>query len=338
MILLWILLVAIIIYLIFILFVYVNQSTYILSPQGSLTNNIDGFISHGLKERFPNIKISTYSFKTNYENTLVGWLFENNSNISDNGKSNNRPTMLFFHERILNFPIISEIGCNIVQRLDMNFLIFGYRGFGKSLGEANIKNAFEDGESILQYVFSNNLPISIENIYLYGKDIGATIAINTCFKYQHLIKGLILENCFATFSRFIEDTFPFLYFFKKYIIKNEINNMNVISQLRCPLLFIVSKEDEIVPFKHSVDLYNNCQLSIHKEIKLFSFAYHDDLFDFVHNAYYNKIRDFINNVKGIKSNMKHDENCFSEIEDSNKILNQSTTVFDVEDNILIIEK
>lgn len=338
MLILWILLLAIILYFSFIIFVYINQATYILCPQDSINNNIDGFIAHGLKQRFPNIKVSTISFKTHLGNTLVGWLYENNLNLSDNGKSNNRSTVLYFHERTINFPIISEVACNIVNRLDMDFIFFGYRGFGKSLGEATIENCIIDSDCIYDYVLNNNnLNISKDNIYIYGKDIGATIAINSCFKYQHLIKGIILENGFSSYSKFIEDLFPFLYIFKKYILKYDINNMQAISQLRCPLLFLVSKEDEIVPFKHSVDLYNNSQLSIHREIKIFSFAFHDDIFDFVHNAYYNKIKEFIENVKNIKSNMKNDENSFSDTEDSNK-MNQTTTVFDVEDNILIIEK
>ena len=76
-----------------------------------------------------------------------------------------------------------------LHKFGVNVLGVSYRGYGKSEGEPTEEGVYLDGESIYQYVIEE-MGISSENVILFGRSIGTTVAINTAMNKD--IRGVIL--------------------------------------------------------------------------------------------------------------------------------------------------
>lgn len=55
----------------------------------------------------------------------------------------------------------------------------------------------------------------------------------------------------------VDKIFPYVSFFKKFILRNHWRSSEVIHKLTMPILFIIADQDELVPPQMSEVLYNN---------------------------------------------------------------------------------
>jgi len=70
-------------------------------------------------------------------------------------------------------------------------------------------------------------------------------------KYQHLFKGVIIENTFTSFSVMAYKCFPFLKYFgilKPYLQCNGWQSDKLVKDINIPTLFITGDADEIIPY------------------------------------------------------------------------------------------
>ncbi len=119
-----------------------------------------------------------------------------------------------------------------------------YRGYGTSEGRCNEKRIYKDIEAVYQYMIVD-LKIPPERIILLGRSIGSAPSIHLAAHYR--VAALITESALATaYSAFPGiRIFPF----------DKYKNIEKITKVDCPKLFVHGQKDWIVRIKNSYALY-----------------------------------------------------------------------------------
>ncbi|MDY6856775.1 MAG: alpha/beta hydrolase [Thermodesulfobacteriota bacterium] len=135
----------------------------------------------------------------------------------------------------------------------VNVLGVSYRGYGKSQGKPSEEGIYIDGKASLNYA-TQRLGFSLHNVFLFGRSIGTTVAINTS---QNLdIGGLILVTPLTSGKDHAHATGLGLVAF---LAGNSFNNIKKIVNVSCPLLIIHGTQDKVVPFEMGKRMYNEAK-------------------------------------------------------------------------------
>ena len=191
-------------------------------------------------------------------------------------------TILFSHGNAEDIfgstPFFEEL-----SRAGFNVFAYDYRGYGASEGKPSENNSYEDAETAYNYLI-DELKIAPEKIIIHGRSLGAAVSIDLASRKTS--GGLIAESSFVSAFRVLT-RYP-IYPFDKF------HNLAKIKQVKCPVLFIHGKKDEIIPFWHGEKLFAEAN-----EPK-FSFwideARHNNIFQIGGKAYLQRIRDFADNL------------------------------------------
>jgi fermentation-respiration switch protein FrsA (DUF1100 family) len=133
--------------------------------------------------------------------------------------------------------------------LDVNFLIIDYRGYGKSTGKLSEEGLYQDGEAAYNLLLKKGF--KPENILIYGRSIGSGIAVDLAAKRS--CKGLILEAPFSSLAALANEKFPL--FFPSLYLEYRFNNLEKISRVTCPVIFLHGSDDTLIPSHHSAKLF-----------------------------------------------------------------------------------
>jgi fermentation-respiration switch protein FrsA (DUF1100 family) len=125
-----------------------------------------------------------------------------------------------------------------------SILIYDYSGYGQSEGMANEQQVYNDVQAVYNYLI-NDEKIKPEQIIAYGHSLGAAIA--TDLAYNNTIAALVLESAFTTAFR-VKTVYSIVPF-DKFASIDKIENINA------PVFITHSKDDNIIPFWHSVELF-----------------------------------------------------------------------------------
>ncbi len=150
-----------------------------------------------------------------------------------------------------------------------NVLGVGYRGYGKSQGKPSEAGIYIDGKSALKYA-TDSLGFKLNNIYVFGRSIGTTVAINT--SQNITLKGLILVSPLTSGKAQARTTGlrPFAS-----LAGNSFNNINKIKNITCPLLVIHGTQDNIIPFSMGKSIFDEAESK--KELITISGGNHNNL-------------------------------------------------------------
>ena len=176
-------------------------------------------------------------------------------------------------------------GINIKNGLlkrNINICSFDFEGSGHSEGEY-ISLGFHEKHQLKNVVdFLENYP-GVGEIGLWGRSMGAATSLIYA-SMDKRIKAIVVDSPFADFRRVAKEmcmaqvSFPgFLIegaisiigksVYKKNKMKiNEIKPIEAVKKCDIPVIFVHAKDDDMVNFQHTLDLYNNYR-GISKEIK-----------------------------------------------------------------------
>ncbi|RME85589.1 MAG: alpha/beta hydrolase, partial [Planctomycetota bacterium] len=129
-------------------------------------------------------------------------------------------------------------------KLNMDILIFDYRGYGKSKGSPTEKGTYLDGERAWEYLIQSGY--SREDILVFGRSLGGGVATYLAEKYHP--KALVLESTFTSLMDRAKELYPF--FPVSYLLKVEYPNLKRLKNIQCPILIIHSQDDEVIPYHH----------------------------------------------------------------------------------------
>ena len=202
---------------------------------------------------------------------------------------NEKGTVLFCHGNAGN--ISHRLGTvDILNKMDLNVLIFDYRGFGRSEGSPSEEGTYRDAEAAWRYVTAIQKK-EPEKIIIHGRSLGGAVAVWLAVK--HTPSMVILESTFTSMrdiARYHCSFIPAVM-----IITYKYNTIDKIANLHCPLLIIHSKDDEVIPYSQGKRLFNAAREP--KELVTISGTHNHGIWDSI-GLYREALRRFaVNNLQ-----------------------------------------
>lgn len=92
---------------------------------------------------------------------------------------------------------------------------------------------------------------------MFGSSLGGAVAIYSATKTEFVnsIDGVILQNTFTSIGDMIDSLMPMLSYFK-FLQTNHWRSVDIVKNIKAPVLFVRSLEDELVPPAHMEELMN----------------------------------------------------------------------------------
>lgn len=197
-------------------------------------------------------------------------------------------TLLFCHANGGNIAYYIDT-IDILNKLGLNCFIFNYRGYGDSEGKTTEEGIYTDAQTAYDWLRTEK-KVSAEDIIIFGRSLGASVAAHLAGNVK--AGGLIVESGFTSYADIAQKFYPYL--IVRPFAKYSFNTMEDIKKVKCPILFIHSRSDEIVPFEFGLQLY-----SAAKGAKEFVeiFGGHNDGFVFSGQIYREGLKDWLEFLK-----------------------------------------
>jgi len=163
--------------------------------------------------------------------------------------ASSKDLVIYFHGNAGN--IYSRIDdLKVLSSLGVNVLGVSYRGYGKSQGTPAEKGIYLDGKSALQFAHKT-LGFSDKYIFIMGRSIGTTVAINTAMNQN--IAGVILVSP-LTNGKEMAKLGPLKWL--SFLTGEIFNNIEKANQIKAPTLVIHGTADPVIPFSMGEEIFN----------------------------------------------------------------------------------
>lgn len=160
-----------------------------------------------------------------------------------------RGTLLFFHGNAGNISHRLE-SLQIFHQLGLNVLIFDYRGYGQSQGQPGERGTQLDALAAWHHLVDIRGE-SPDRIVLFGRSLGGALAAWLAARVQP--GALILESAFISVPELAAELYWWLPV--RWLSRLQYNTRNYLAEVHCPVQVIHSREDEIIPYRHGQSLY-----------------------------------------------------------------------------------
>ncbi len=152
-----------------------------------------------------------------------------------------RGALLFFHGNAGNISHRLD-SIRIFHRLGLDVLIIDYRGYGQSEGRPDEQGTYRDADAAWRYLVETRA-VEPARIVVFGRSLGAAIAAYLAAEQRP--GALILESPFASVESMGKRLYPFLPV--RWLNRFGYATAEFVQRIRCPLLVIHSRGDEIIP-------------------------------------------------------------------------------------------
>jgi fermentation-respiration switch protein FrsA (DUF1100 family) len=160
-----------------------------------------------------------------------------------------RATILFCHGNGGNISHRLE-KIKMFNFLNLNVLIFDYRGYGKSKGRPSENGLYLDAEAVYEYLV-NKRNISPRKIIAYGESLGGSVAVDLAERRE--MGGVIIEEGFTSVGDMAKKILPWI---PAFIYKSEFDALRKVKNIKSPILIFHSTDDEVVPFEQGRRLFD----------------------------------------------------------------------------------
>lgn len=184
---------------------------------------------------------------------------------------------------------------NIADRLDRvlrwrdlgaDFLLYDYRGYGKSTGSPDEEGTYRDGRAAYDYLVKTRR-VDPAHLVLMGESLGCAISIQLAIERK--AAGLAIEAPFASIARMANAIYPFLPLGS--FIRTRYENVKKIPQLKMPLLVVQGTRDEVIPVAQGKMVFEAAPQP--KEYLAIEGAGHNDVYVIGGARYRSTLADFI---------------------------------------------
>lgn len=191
----------------------------------------------------PPKEIEEVYFETEDGRELHGWYYEKNPSYK---------TVIFSHGNGSNLDEGMMPTYQKLKTLNLNFLYYTYRGFGKTEGNIprNQKEFYLDAEAALTFM-TDQKKIPETNIIVWGRSIGCAAALKIAAERD--IAGVILEAPFYSANEIGKNVYWFLRI--SLLSMFELPNYKYIQDIQSPIIILHSPSDAVVPFSQGQKLF-----------------------------------------------------------------------------------
>ncbi|KAI9191598.1 hypothetical protein LWI28_010656 [Acer negundo] len=175
------------------------------------------------------------------------------------------PTILFFQENAGNIAHRLEMVRIMLQRLHCNVFMLSYRGYGASDGYPSQHGIIRDAQAALDHL-SQRTDIDTSRIIVFGRSLGGAVGSVLTKNNPDKVAALILENTFTSILDMAGVLLPFLKWFiggssskgpkiLNFVVRSPWSTIDVVGEIKQPILFLSGLQDEMVPPSHMQLLY-----------------------------------------------------------------------------------
>ena len=158
-------------------------------------------------------------------------------------------TLLFCHGNAGNIAHRLD-SINIFHNLGLSCFTFDYRGYGDSQGKPNEEGTYTDAMAAYKWL-KEEKKIQAENIIIFGRSLGGTVAAQLAGKVK--VGGLVVESAFTSYVDMGKEYYPYMPV--RWFARFSYSTIDYIKNVHCPVMLIYSRNDEIVPYKFGLELY-----------------------------------------------------------------------------------
>lgn len=173
--------------------------------------------------------------------TLHGWFIAGQSS----------QLLLFFHGNAGNISHRLD-SIRQFQNLGLSVFIIDYRGYGRSEGRATERGIYRDADAAWRHL-TEDRGIVATDIVVFGRSLGASVASRLAGQHRPL--ALIVESSFTSVPDIAQDLYPWLP--ARWLTRLSHATRDYIRDVRCPVLVIHSRDDEIIPFEHAEAIFES---------------------------------------------------------------------------------
>jgi uncharacterized protein len=173
-----------------------------------------------------------------------------------------------------------------LNRLGYQVVLAEYPGYGARAGHPSETEFITDGIQTAQLALAHfGGPI-----FLWGESLGGGVVAGIVKSAQIPVKGIALISPFDSLANVAQGHYWF--FLAKWLIRDKFDNVISLQHFTGNTAVIISLQDEIVPNKYSLRLFNSLTKS--KRLWQFENAGHNDWPVSAHLDWWNEVMKFIN--------------------------------------------
>ncbi len=203
--------------------------------------------------------------------------------------------ILFFHGNGEIVADYHDLG-PLYNRMDINFLVADYRGYGRSSGTPTVSAMLADSHRILEYARA----WLAENrctgpLVVMGRSLGSAPALELAAAHGHAVSGLIIESGFALAA-------PLLRLLGVDVVRlgfeerKGFRNTDKMGRFTGPTLLIHAEHDHIIPFADGEALFAASGAPDKRLVRIDG-ANHNDLFYVGAQTYLKAVADLVRKVR-----------------------------------------
>ncbi len=191
--------------------------------------------------------------------------------------------LLFFHGNAGN--AYSRLpNALLLRNMGFNVLLIDYRGYGKSEGSPSEQGLYLDAHAA--YLFMHNKGFEQSNIYLYGRSIGSTAAVELASRNK--VAGVVLIAPLSS-GRDMAKQMGFGWF--DWLAKDVFDNLAKAKDIESPVLILHGQYDQVVPLAQGQLLFDAIAHK-NKEFIIAGDSGHNDISNSKEIDFWSLIKDF----------------------------------------------
>jgi alpha-beta hydrolase superfamily lysophospholipase len=140
--------------------------------------------------------------------------------------------------------------------MDVNLLLFDYRGYGLSSGEPTVEGVKSDAQTAYEFAI-DQLSSEDQKIIVHGHSMGAFLSSHISGENQ--VDGYIMESPVSEVKQWTKKLVPWILRpFVRFDIAEEIaaqSNLENVSNVAAPLMIVGGTSDDVTPFSMAEDVY-----------------------------------------------------------------------------------
>jgi hypothetical protein len=138
-----------------------------------------------------------------------------------------------------------------LNKLGLNCFIFDYRGYGNSQGKPSEHGTYLDVRAAYRWL-TKKKGIAPERIIIFGWSLGGSIAAYLAGKVK--AAGLVIESTFTSYRDIGKKFYPYMPV--RWFARFDYPTIGFVRKVKCPILVIHSRNDEMIPFEFGLELYD----------------------------------------------------------------------------------
>jgi fermentation-respiration switch protein FrsA (DUF1100 family) len=139
---------------------------------------------------------------------------------------------------------------NFLNGLGLNCFIFDYRGYGASQGRPSENGTYLDARAAFRWLIKKK-GIAPERIVVFGWSLGGSIGAYLAGKVK--VAGLVIDSTFTSYTDIGRKFYPYMPV--RWFARFKYPTIDYVRKVKCPVLVIHSRNDEVVPFEFGLKLY-----------------------------------------------------------------------------------